>query len=76
MTEPTNRYAIAVFGSDQDGGWIADAPDLKSCSAFGETREEAVAEIGIAIEAWITAAREARLAIPAPRFQPQHEAAE
>ena len=76
MTEPAKRYAIVVFWSEADGGWIADAPDLKSCSAFGDTREEAVAEIGVAIDAWIAAAREAGLAIPAPRFQPQHEAAE
>ena len=76
MTDSTNRYAIVVFWSDADGGWIADVPDLKSCSAFGATREEAVAEVGVAIEAWIAAAREAGLEIPPPRFQPEHEAAE
>jgi len=76
MAEPANRYAIVVSWSDEDGGWIADVPDLKSCSAFGNTREEAVAEVGIAIDAWLAAAREAGLPIPEPRFQPHHEAAE
>ena len=76
MTEPANRYAIVVSWSEEDGGWIADVPDLKSCSAFGNTREEAVAEVGIAIDAWLAAAREAGLPIPEPRFQPHHEAAE
>jgi predicted RNase H-like HicB family nuclease len=71
-----NRYAIIVFWSEDDGAWVADVPDLKSCSAFGETREEAVAEVGIAIEAWIAAARDAGLHIPEPRYQPHHEAAE
>jgi predicted RNase H-like HicB family nuclease len=76
MTEPANRYAIVVFCSDEDGAWVADVPDLKPCSAFGASREEAVAEIGIAIEAWLAATRDAGLEIPRPQFQPHHEAAE
>ncbi|MEJ0077341.1 MAG: type II toxin-antitoxin system HicB family antitoxin [Alphaproteobacteria bacterium] len=76
MTEPANRYAIVVFWSGEDDAWVADVPDLKSCSAFGSTREEAVAEIGVAIEAWLAAARDAGLEIPKPQFQPHHEAAE
>ena len=71
-----NWYAIIVFWSEDDGAWVADVPDLKSCSAFGDTREEAVAEVGIAIEAWLAAARDAGLEIPKPRYQPHHEAAE
>ena len=76
MTEPANRYAIVVFWSDEDAAWVADVPDLKSCSAFGDTREEAVAEIGVAIDTWLAAAHDAGLEIPKPRFQPHHEAAE
>ena len=71
-----NRYAIIVFWSEDDGAWVADVPDLRSCSAFGHTREEAVVEVGIAIEAWLAAARDAGLEIPKPRYQPHHEAAE
>ena len=71
-----NRYAIIVFWSDEDGAWIADVPDLKSCSAFGSSPEEAVAEVRIAMQAWLDAARESGLEIPKPRFQPHHEAAE
>ena len=40
-----NRYAINVFWSEDDGLWVADVPDSKSCSAFGATPEEAVAEV-------------------------------
>ena len=71
-----NRYSIIVFWSEEDGVWIADAPDLKSCSAFGATPEEAVAELRVAMDAWLGAAREAGLPIPQARYQPQHEAAE
>lgn len=71
-----HRYAIIVFWSDEDGMWVADVPDLKSCSAFGDTPEQAVAEVRIAIDAWLAATREAGLPLPKARYQPQHEAAE
>lgn len=28
-------YHINIFYSEEDGGYIADVPDLKVCSAFG-----------------------------------------
>src|SRR6202040_1644134 len=44
-----NRYAIIVFWSEDDRAWVADVPDLKSCTAFGSTPEEALAEVRIAM---------------------------
>jgi len=41
-------YHINLFYSEEDGGYIADIPDLKSCSAFGQTPEEALREVQIA----------------------------
>jgi predicted RNase H-like HicB family nuclease len=70
------RYAIVVFWSDEDGAWIADAPDLKSCSAHGETPEEAVAALQVAMAAWLDVAREQGMPIPEPRFQIHRDAAE
>jgi predicted RNase H-like HicB family nuclease len=74
MTQP--HYAITVIWSEEDGGWVADAPDLKSCSAFGATPEEAVAELRVAMEGWLEAARANNFPIPEPRYQPSVEAAE
>jgi predicted RNase H-like HicB family nuclease len=71
-----HHYAITVVWSEEDGGWVADAPDLKSCSAFGTTPEEAVAELRVAIEGWLEAACARKLPIPEARFQPKIEAAE
>jgi predicted RNase H-like HicB family nuclease len=71
-----NRYAIIVFWSEEDGSWIADVPDLKFCSAFGATPEEALAQVRVAMDAWLEVARDAGLEIPTPHFQPHHEAAE
>lgn len=30
-------YHINIFYSDNDGGYIADIPDLPACSGFGRT---------------------------------------
>ena len=63
-------YHINIFYSDEDGGYIADIPDLEACSAFGATAEEALAEVARAREAWIQAARQAGKPIPPPRYKP------
>jgi predicted RNase H-like HicB family nuclease len=63
-------YHINIFYSEEDGGYIADIPDLESCSAFGETPEQALAELEQAKEAWIEAARESGRPIPTPRYRP------
>ena len=65
-----NRYHINLFWSDDDACWVADVPDLKSCSAFGDTPAEALNEVQKAIEAWLEVAREDRLPIPEPRYRP------
>ena len=46
-------YHINFFYSDEDGGYIADTPDLAVCSAFGETPEEALHEVEAAKAAWL-----------------------
>jgi predicted RNase H-like HicB family nuclease len=63
-------YHINVFYSEEDGGYIADIPDLRFCSAFGATPEEALREMLRAKEAWLEAARSAGKEIPRPRYQP------
>ena len=51
-------YHISIFYSEEDGGYIADIPDLDSCSAFGKTPGEALAEVARAKDAWLAAARQ------------------
>jgi predicted RNase H-like HicB family nuclease len=63
-------YHINVFYSDEDGGYIADIPDLKYCSAFGATPEEALQQVLIAKATWLEAARAAGKPIPRPRYRP------
>ena len=63
-------YHINVFYSEKDEGYIADIPDLDPCSAFGETPEEAVAEVRLVKQAWLEVAREKGMPIPEPRYRP------
>ena len=63
-------YHINVFYSEVDECYVADIPDLRFCSAFGDTAEEALAEVRIAKEAWLEGARKAGKKIPEPRYRP------
>ena len=65
-----NKYHINVFYSAEDEGYIADIPDLESCSAFGETPVKAFAEIMIAQKLWLQAAEENNMEIPEPKYKP------
>lgn len=60
------RYPTEVFWSAEDDGFIAVVRDLPGCSAFGETRLEALDEVDHAVEAWIAAARRAGNPVPEP----------
>jgi predicted RNase H-like HicB family nuclease len=63
-------YHINIFYSEEDEGYIADIPDLKFCSAFGHTPNEALREVLIAKQAWIESAKENGRQIPSPRYRP------
>jgi len=63
-------YHITIFWSEEDECYVADIPDLAYCSALGATPEEALAQLAIAREAWLQAARESGKAIPAPLYRP------
>ena len=68
MSEP--HYHINLFWSAEDSCWIADVPDLRPCSAHGDTRQDALANIDNAIAGWLSTARTQGFAIPEPRYRP------
>jgi predicted RNase H-like HicB family nuclease len=65
-----HHYHINVFWYPADECWIADVPDLKPCSAHGDTPTEAIAEAEIAINLWLEVARENGMPIPEARYRP------
>ena len=60
------KYSIEIFYSEEDGGYIALAPELPGCSAFGETEEEALKEIKVVIDLWLETAQKEGRRIPQP----------
>ncbi|MEH2374525.1 type II toxin-antitoxin system HicB family antitoxin [Nostoc sp.] len=62
------HYHINIFYSEEDEGYIADIPDLKYCSAFGSTEEEALREVLQAKVAWFDAAKVEGKPIPELRY--------
>lgn len=63
-------YHINIHYSEEDGGYIADIPDIKHCSAFGEGPDDALPEVLIAKEAWIKSAQKNKKHIPSPSYKP------
>lgn len=63
-------YHINIFHSERDDCYTADIPDLKYCSACGETAAQALQELQIAKAAWLATARIKRKRIPKPTDRP------
>lgn len=64
-----DKYSINLFYNEKDGCWVADIPDLKYCSAFGDSPQEALREVEIAKQAWLDAARQFGKPVPRPRYR-------
>jgi predicted RNase H-like HicB family nuclease len=58
-------YAIVVERAE-DGGFGAWSPELPGCVALGDTRDECVAEMRVAVAFHLDGLREAGEPIPAP----------
>ena len=52
----------------EDGYWVAEVPSLPGCISQGKTREEVLANIKEAIQAYINALKEDGISIPEERF--------
>ncbi len=65
---------VKIFPDPEgDGDYIAEVEELKGCSAFGETPEDALKEIETAIGLWIQAAKEHGKPIPKPKGRMANE---
>ncbi len=64
------RYHINLFWYPDEACWIADVPDLRPCSAKGDTPERAVAQLRPVIDRWVETAKATDEPIPEPRYCP------
>ena len=63
-------YHINIFYSADDEGYIADIPDLKYCSAFGQSPDDALKNVLEAKRIWLETAKENKRSIPEPLYRP------
>jgi len=59
-------YGVQILWSDEDNAYIAATFELPGAVADGSTPEEALANLRIIIEEWISVAKEDGRAIPKP----------
>jgi len=62
-----DRCEIDIFWSDEDDAYIAVVPDIPYCTAWGESYEEARAQVRIAIRVNIETAGEFGHPVPRPK---------
>lgn len=73
MTNQTRYpYHINIFYDEEDGDYIADVPDFKHVSAFGETPEEALHEVLIVLELAIEVFKEQDKPLPKANYRPEY----
>ncbi|HSK73852.1 MAG TPA: type II toxin-antitoxin system HicB family antitoxin [Pyrinomonadaceae bacterium] len=65
-----SKHQVAVYYSEEDEIFIAEATDLPGCMAHGKTRAEALENIDDAIELWLETAEEFGDEIPEPVRRP------
>ncbi len=58
-----------VIYPGEDGYWVAECPSLPGCVSQGKTKEEAIANIKEAIQAYVAALEEDGLPVPEERFE-------
>jgi len=61
------HYSVNVVWSDEDNCYIAKIPEFEGLSAHGETMDEAIKEIYIALDGFIEVMKEDGEEIPAPQ---------
>jgi predicted RNase H-like HicB family nuclease len=66
MEMEMNKYSVVLQWSDEDDGYIATVPEFPGVSAFGETSEEAVKEVEIALQLMVEVYNEDGCELPLP----------
>ena len=70
MIEHATEYPILIFWDEADRLYVADVPDIKYCSAHGETSEDALREVRAALADILADARARGIELPPPTVRP------
>ncbi len=63
---------MQIIWSEEDQGYIALAPELPGCNAFGSTLHEALNELNTAIDCWIDACQQSGEPVPSVKTMGPH----
>lgn len=61
------KYELIIYWSNEDGAYVAEAPELPGCKAHGDTQENALRNINQAMELWLETAHEFGRPVPQPK---------
>lgn len=61
-----SRYEIVIYWSDDDGCFLAEVPELPGCMADGASYQDAVINVEVIIDEWLSTAAELGRRIPEP----------
>ena len=62
-----HKYEVIIYWSNEDETFVAEVPELRGCSAHGDTKVAALRSVEQAIDLRIDTAREFADAVPDPR---------
>lgn len=62
-----HKYEIILYWSDEDGSFVAEAPELPGCMAHGDDQETALRNIKDAMQFLIERAQELGRPVPEPK---------
>ena len=60
------EYRIVVRFSEEDEGYVAVVPELRGCSAWGETEQKVLEVVREAASVWLESAKANGIEIPVP----------
>ena len=49
----TNKVNALIYWNNEDGAFVAEAPELPGCPAHGDTQEAALEHISQAVDLWL-----------------------
>lgn len=61
------KYELIIYWSEEDGAFIAEAPELPGCMADGASYKEALDNVEVVAKEWLEIARELGRNIPQPK---------
>ena len=62
-----HKYEIIIYWSNEDGAYVAEAPELSGCAAHGDTQQAALNQINEAVALWLETAKEFGDPVPEPK---------